>query len=471
MVNRINQIQPNIEVQKKQKVQTQTNVVAQNAVVSNTATSKQPVNIAFNGIFSSLVSDSKFKTANEKRMFKDLQNALDPATKKSLDNLYKTGKLLDKSSNDKTSVLDNLHKVLTQPRIVGLDSKKILAEVIKTIENPFLINQEFGEIPRNMTDPLISLEQTNTVKKGLGLDQQLAPHIAKSAFDMDVNASGTCVAASIEFNLADKKPAEFARYVESLTGPQTSVKVNMDYTDIAPNFVDAVNLLNQFGVEYKTKDWRTLEVNLKPDRNAIIRARVQNTQYNPNTRSAVDVLMQSTFMQVGSENTYNTLTDKRYGPFNPNEKGLTEFEKNFTEALVDNEGGKTSVTYQIVDNNGRLTGYNIDYQQTKKHLLDSLSSGNNVIVGITEVDSTNKIIGGHEITVTGTRQAPNGELIFICNDTDDNYNGAVEISEKDFIPKIHHAGIPNKILNLPKQKDIGYQLLNELQSSKAQSKA
>ena len=48
-------------------------------------------------------------------------------------------------------------------------------------------------------------------------------------------------------------------------------------------------------------------------------------------RSCIDVLLQSSFMQLGSQGTYNSLTDKRYGSLSTNDTGLTEFEKTFTE--------------------------------------------------------------------------------------------------------------------------------------------
>ena len=75
-------------------------------------------------------------------------------------------------------------------------------------------------------------------------------------------------------------------------------------------------------------DYDNANLTFAPDKNAIVRARIQTTNRDPNERSALDVLMQSTFMQVGSQQTYDTLSDKRQGKFNNNDKGLIEFEKN-----------------------------------------------------------------------------------------------------------------------------------------------
>jgi len=427
-------------------------------------------NVAFNGLFTDVIYSNKFQDSTEKQMYKELQAMLSPKSKENLNTLLKTGSLLNKNSNDGSSVLFNLYKIATTERAPGLDRNKILDETLATLVNRFIINQNFGDLPGNLPNEILTETHQEWLKNGLGLDAA-PPNVPRTVEDLNVTSSGTCVAASIEFNLADKRPAEFTRYVEGLTSPALCVKSNIKFSDIAPNFVDAVNLLTQFGVEFKAKNWSDLEVTLRPDRYAIVRARVQNTYKDPHERSLIDVLLQSTFMQLGSENTYNSLTDKRYGSFNPNDKGLTEFEKNFTEAIVDNDGGKTSVTYQIVDENARLVGYNLDYNTTLKHLTDTLNSGSNVIVGITEVDGTNKIIGGHEITIIGIRQGKDNELYFICNDTDDDYDGAVEIKAKDLIPKIHHAGIPNKVLNLSPQQEIGFELLREYQAMNSQNSA
>lgn len=417
-------------------------------------------------------SASQLKTDEEQKMYKEIKKILSTKSKEQLNVLLSTGRLLNRNSNDKSSTLENLYKIATTPRIVNLDMAKILETTIATIANPFIINQNFGEIPDFMVEDVLNEEKRQELIKGIELNSTPRKNstIAKTKEDLRVDASGSCVAASIEFNLADKKPAEYARYVEGLTSPAMAVKTTIKYSNIATNFVDAINFLNQFKVKYQPKNWEEVEITLHPDRSAIIRARVQNSYYKKGSRSTIDTLMQSTFMQLGSENTYNSITDKRYGEFNSNEKGLTEFEKNFTESIVDSESGKTSVTYQIVDDDAKLTGFFVDYETIKNQIMEALNTGTNIIIGITEVDDTQKIIGGHEITIIGSRTDVKGDLYFICNDTDDDYVGAIEIKAKDLIPKIHHAGIPNKILKIEEQEEIGYQLLREYKTSQLQSK-
>lgn len=477
----------------------------------------------FMGSFTALSPTSKIQDPQDKAKYNELLTVLDSKGKKSLESLLKTGKLLAKNSNDGTSTLQNLYKIYKEPRVQGINNVKILSETVKTLENPFIITQKFGKIPDLQVNQIIANEQQAALTSGIGLNNNLAPQFNNAQYmgpvssltaqDINVVASGTCVAASMEFNLADNKPAEYARYVAGLTSPALSVKSIVNYKDIAPTMLEAGDLLDKFGVEHKMIGWDNVEVTLKPDRNAIVRARAEGTYEQQGIRSSIDTLMQSTFMQVGSANSYNSLNDIRTGGFNLDNKGLTEFEKNFAEALVDNSGGKTSMTYQIVDDNKFLQGYNSDFATVQKQLVDSLKSGSNVIIGITEfdhkiktndgrqysvisaapdskgqmaykcineagqafninsqnvVEETKEIIGGHEITVIDTKTDKNGRLSFICNDTDDNYVGPVEISADDLIPKIHHAGIPNKVLDLNNQPEIGYLLLNEFQNLRQQ---
>ena len=182
-----------------------------------------------------------------------------------------------------------------------------------------------------------------------------------------------------------------------------------------------------------------------PDKNAIIRARIQTVDKDPLERTPLDVLMQSTFMQIGSQQSYNTLTDKRAGKFNQNDKGLIEFEKTYTESVVFDKN-ILSVTYQTVDENSRLIGYETDLDTLKRHLVNALNIGENVLIGYTQTNENNIIVNGHEITIIGYKTNGNGKLTFICNDTDDNLAKPIEYSEDYLLPKIHHAALPKEIV-------------------------
>ena len=152
---------------------------------------------------------------DEHNKYNEITALIDKKTRKDLHNLLKTGKLLNSNSKDNSTTLDNLYKIATQKRITGLDSTNILKEVISTIEHPFNITQKFGDVPVNLQNDVISQE------KALGKNI--------TAMDLDVKSS-TCPAASIEFNLAHKMPAEFARIAEGLTSekiPRTN-RYNLD---------------------------------------------------------------------------------------------------------------------------------------------------------------------------------------------------------------------------------------------------
>jgi len=382
-------------------------------------------------------------TKDEKEKYKHLTANVDKNTRKELNKLLKTGVLLKNDSNDKSSVLDNLYKISTTERAKGLDNSVILKETINSISNPYVITQQFGDIPKEYQDEALKLyakkhpefnpDTTNMIEKGL----------AKT--NINLEHSGTCVASSIEFNMAQKHPAEFTRFAQELTSPQLAVKKEIRLNNLADNVLDAVWLLNAFEVPYEAKDFNKATLTFAPDENAILRAQIQNSHRDAGERSVIDVLMQSTLMQVGSQQTYDTLTDTRGGKFNQNDKGLIEFEKTFTESVVEDKN-KISMTYQTVDENARITGYETDFNTMKKQIVSALALGENVIIGYTQTDETNKIINGHEITITGIKQDEYGKLIFICNDTDDEYSGAIAYPEDYLLPKIHHAALPQSVV-------------------------
>ena len=393
--------------------------------------------------FAANTIQTELRTKEEKEKYKYLTANVDKSTKKELNKLLKTGILLNNDSNDRSSVLDNLYKIATTPRAEGLNNAGILKEAIETIANPYLITQQFGDIPAEYQDealkryaqthPGFNPATTNLIQKG----------IAKT--DVNLEHSGTCVASSIEFNLAQKHPAEFVRFAESLSSPALSVQKEIKLSNLADNVLDAVWLLNAFEVPFKADNFNTAKLTFAPDKNAVLRAQIQTTHRDPGERSVIDVLMQSTLMQVGSQQTYDALTDTRGGKFNQNDKGLIEFEKTFTESVVEDKN-KISMTYQTVDENARITGYETDFNTMKNQIISALAMGENVIIGYTQTDETNKIINGHEITITGVKQDRNGQLQFICNDTDDDYSGSIVYTEDYLLPKIHHAALPQSVV-------------------------
>ena len=405
--------------------------------VNNQGVSHSNINVLpFNSSQSVLNKRTVLASNDEKEKYAELSKVLDKNTRKQLELLLKSGVLLNSDSNDHSTVLDNLYKMATTPRAVGLSRDGLLKDTITTIAYPFVITQQFGDIPPIYRQKALAANtdgETNLLKKFV------------AANDIDVEHSGTCVAASIEFNLAEKMPAEFARFAEGLSSTSMSVKKEIKLRNLADNALDSIWLLNAFEMPSEIDNFESATLTFAPDKNAIIRAQIQTTNRDLLERSPLDVLMQSTFMQVGSQQSYNSLTDKRLGKFNQNDKGLIEFEKTFTESVVEDKS-KLSVTYQTVDENARLIGYETDFDTMKKHLLTALDMGENVIIGYTQTDQNNIIINGHEITIIGYRYNPDGKLVFICNDTDDNLTKPVEYNEEYLLPKIHHAALPESIV-------------------------
>ena len=378
---------------------------------------------------------TELTTKEEKKKYNEVCAKLDRNTKKVVNTLLKNGVLLNNNSDDKSSVLDNLHKIATEQRAQGLTNNGILRDTIATIAYPFLITQQFGDIPNNYRQKAVSAN--NAFKNN-------TPDIRQASDDIDVEHSGTCVAASTEFKLAKQSPAEFARIAQELSSPKLAATKRIKLENLADNTLNGVWLLNAFDMPFKLhNNYNDADITLAPDKNAIIRAQIQTTDKDPEERTSLDVLMQSTFMQVGSQQSYNSLTDKRAGKFNQNDKGLIEFEKTFTESVVFDKN-ILSVTYQTVDENARLIGYETDLDTMKKHLITALDMGENIIIGYTQTNENNIIVNGHEITIVGYKKDDNGKLNFICNDTDDGISRPIVYSEDYLLPKIHHAALPKE---------------------------
>lgn len=387
--------------------------------------------LAFEGSKQVINKRTKLSSQDEHKKYTELSKQVDKNTRKQLEILLKSGILLDSNSNDNSTVLDNLYKIATTPRAEGLNPIGIMVDTINTIASPYVITQQFGDIPFQYREKALA---ANAESKKEG-----------SPDSIDVEHSGTCVASSIEFNLAKKMPAEFARFAEGLSSQSMSVQKNIKFNNLADNALDAIWLLNAFDVPYTARDFHNATLTFKPDKNAIIRAQIQTTNRDALERSPLDVLMQSTFMQIGSQQTYNSLTDRRTGKFNQNDKGLIEFEKTFTESVVEDKS-KLSVTYQTLDENARLIGYETDFDTMKRHILTALDMGENVIIGYTMTDRNNVVINGHEITIIGYKKDAQGKLTFICNDTDDNMSQPIMYNEDYLLPKIHHAGLPESVV-------------------------
>ena len=398
-------------------------------------------------------------TRDEKKKYEELSNELHLDYRKKLEFALKSGLLLKNNSNDKSTVLDNLYKILKEERDPGLDKINILEECLDILANPYVITQTCEDIPSQYKRQIIGLI-TN-----LSEDPK---KIAETKWELDNMHTGTCPAASIEFDLATKHTAEFFRMVEGLTSPKNEVVKTIKMDSLSDKSSEAIWLLTNFKTPHQIHNFDDATVLLKPDKHAIIRARIQNHHKDPGERSIIDVLMQSTFMQLGSQQTYNSLTDKRApNAWTQENGGLIDFEKTYVESVVEDKN-TTSVIYQIVDENGRLKGYEKDFATIKKELLDTLKMGHNIIIGYTWPDPENdNKLAGHEITIVGYKVNPDGKGVFICQDSDDDVAAPIEMTEDFLLPKIHHAGLPDAIASRDFQYEDSWKVgLDEFQKNR-----
>ena len=381
-------------------------------------------------------------TRQEKKQYETLSKELDLKYRKKLETALKTGQLLKNNSNDKSSVLDNLYKIVTEERDPGLDKVTLLKECLDILTNPYVITQTCEDIPKEYQRQVLGLIT------GLSQDKNI---VNKAHYDLNNMYASTCPAASVEFDLATKHTAEFFRIVEGLTSPRHAVVKTIKMDSLSEKSSDAIWLLNKFKTPYKLNNFDSATILLKPDENAYIRARIQNHHKDKGERSIIDVLMQSTFMQLGSQQTYNSLIDKRSpNTWTTDNEGLIEIEKTYVESIVEDKN-TTSVTYQKLDENGKLVGYEKDFATIKRDLLDTLKMGHNIIIGYTFPDNNTGKLAGHEITIVDYKVKPNGEGVFICQDSDDNKDSSIEMSERFLLTHIHHAGLPGAIASRDSQ--------------------
>jgi len=380
---------------------------------------------------------TQLNTKEEKKKYEDLAEVLDGKYKRKLEYALKSGILLKNGSDDNSTVLDNLHKIIKEERDPGLNNVVILQECLDIIQNPYVITQKCEDIPPEYKIPVIGI-MTNLSEN--------TDEINTANDYLNNMHTGTCPTASVEFDLATTNPAEFFRIVEGLTSPKNEAYKVIDMDALSDKTLDAIWLLKKFKTPHKNIGYEKAVVKLKPDNNAIIRARIQNNHRDKGERSIIDVLMQSTMMQLGSQQTYDSLTDKRApNAWTAEDGGLIDFEKTYVESVMENKN-TTSVIYQEVDENGKLAGHTKDLSLIKKDLLDTLAMGHNIIIGYTwpDPDNDNKL-AGHEITIVGTKTGKNGETLFICQDSDDEFDKPIEMPESFLLPAIHHAGLPDEI--------------------------
>ncbi len=454
-----------------------TNLV--NYYTSNTQNpaNKLPDNPAYR-----VLPNNRTNLSDNSRMYKELSSFVDKKSQKNLKLLLNKGKLLANESNDKSTTLENLYKIMTKPRERGFDAKILIAETLETLVDPYIITQDFGKTPKDILPQIIDYENDRVKQKLEEEKKNPLPEYERkpiekiiTAKDIDFSKGHTCPAASIEFDLADKKPAEFVRYIERLTSPDKCVTTKIKYSNISDDMPAAISIMADWKIDYKKLNSEEIEVTMRPDDNAYPRAEIQERFRAKNSRSTVDSIIQSTFMQVGSAKTYNSLTDLRSEDTGGG-RGLNQQEIAFVESISDDDGGKDSVTYMELDNDlTKLLKYNFDPKLTEKMLIETLNKNKNIIVGfLTDLDDKGNLLSsnGHEVLLTGITKDKHGEMYFKYNDTDDgDYFAPSYIKVKELVRTLHHANLPKDIVKkyVPQQEDPRLQLINDLWELKKQN--
>jgi hypothetical protein len=387
-------------------------------------------------------------------MYDQVYKALNPFNRAQLKTLLSLGVLQNTKSEGAHSALFQLYAMLTTRRAQGYEAKALVNETVDILNRPYAITQKFAPLSEDAIQKIL-LARNYPESNRAGV---LPPSKLLTRTDLNVEESGTCVASSVMYYMADREPAELARHLNELTSPLNAFFKRVRFDAISPeNPSQALNMLQENKIPYQISGpgEATIKVNLPPA--GALRAKDgQHAPMDHRYRNAIETAYQSamTFLVC---NGYDPAIDKEdAGLDEENRKGLTEQQKSLLESIVQGNGGVQSVTYQAVDNkmnpapgeenNSYLFGYQRPFEQTTNDILQSLKMKEPVIVGTTDTDETGAIVTGHEITITGAyNDASDHQLKFVVADSDDNKPDLVVKSARELIPTIHHAGLPTRL--------------------------
>lgn len=370
---------------------------------------------------------------NDNKKYQTLLKSLNNDYNKKLEKVLESGILLLNDSDSGSSVLDNLHSMLTKDRVAGIDNIKLVQEAIDILSKPYVITQSPADVPEKYQSAL-----TEIIMKEQEMDEETAKEFLNSEH------SGSCAAAAFEYELATEHTAEFFRIVEGITSKEYKSDKNVNYTSISADKESAVENLKKNNTEYKEKDENTVTVAIRPDKNAIIRARIQNYYHDAGERSMIDVLVQSAIMNLGSRGTYDDLsgTRKRNEVY-PGNGGLGPDEVIYAQSILTDGKSKVNVYQNVNSAEWKLDGRNTTLEETKNQILQMLSEGKNVVIGMSIADEENNIMGGHETVIVGYSKNLNGDGVFILQDSDDNTEEPMVVDENMLLSKIQHTIVKN----------------------------
>lgn len=390
----------------------------------------------------------------EKIIYAKIYTSLDKKMRQKLERCLKSGKILDYQSNDNSSTLDNLYKILTTARTSEVNAKTILNECINIIDNPFIVTQVLEDIPEEYMDQAAEYvyseenkerQQRKNIAKDLnymreqilesGEDKLDKKQEIKKIKEKINNAeSGTCVAASIEFAFATKYPAEFVRIIEGLSSERKEVKkfINCKKANLTNYEIDI------FATPYIIKDGKK-EFILRTDEGAYILANIQKLYQDNDERSTIDILFQSLVFQIASQGTYNSITDKHSSIYNK-KGGLNINEEVYALKILTGRNIKDE-TYRIYHNKKLSESTNI--KTVEQNIDNVLKQGNLVFIGVNCSDNKTIFTEGHEITIIGKQKLSDGKEYYVCKDSDEAGDKPLYKEKNKLLEKIINTCVIN----------------------------
>jgi len=384
-----------------------------------------------------------------KAMAQAVVSTLSSAGRKNFLAQLQTGRLTDTQTDNGRSTLSHLYAMVSTPRAQGISGKLVAEETLRLLNAPQTITQKFSDLTPQTAQQLLNYYQ----QSGLAgkMTSPLNAETLKNVF------SATCVASSVMYYMVKGSPGEFARHIAELTSPSLAFEEKASAQDISPeNPMMATQKLADFQVSARPvpgSQGQDFWIKTSLPQTGLLRAlnQVQNPQ--PGTRGLVESVYQDALTH---------LVERSYEPglsMRQDENGqmvmmdgLIEEQKTLLESIIRDNGGVVPITYQFTaagqENEAYLMGYFRNFEQTQQDLLQALNAGNSVIVGYVETDPAGhagRLDVKHEVLVTGFGRHPQtGELMFTLADSDDGNPNLTQVTAREFIPKIHHAGFPAK---------------------------
>ena len=397
-------------------------------------------------------SKRKTLTEKEKVYYAKIYSSLDKETKLKFEKCLKSGKLLLNDSNDNSTILKNLYRIFSEPRAKEVNRDTIIKECINILDNPLIVTQNPEDIPagfiKNASEYVFNQEEAVRERK-----RAIAKHSAymmliledeeykdkatemKRITEMLANRNlGTCVAASIEFVMASKHPAEFIRIIAGLTSEKKEVKKMLDLrkADLMDDDLDFIKIPNKLINNRR-------ELTLKADNGAYFLANMQKVCQDNDERTTIDILFQSMIFQIGTQGSYNSISDKHSSLFNK-EDGLNNIEENYILQVL--FGVKPQDMVYREYNSDWSLDKEVDNSIIEKDIDSALRTGKYILIGINCSDTTD-YTDGHELTIIGKTKGLDGTEYYVCKDTDQSFTRPVQIKKEFLLENIINTNIIN----------------------------